>query len=160
MSKLAYGLLILSNVSLYKFLLRHNNPKSKHNPETQVILQHKENKLMKLLTANELSSEPRTCLSLLTVFNFLSSATLATGKLSAAVVGVALKQENSPIYAKWTLQFFGLVHFHYKGCLVSFLSPCFIYIPALNANSVDPDQMWHLIWVYTVCQCPIYGTLG
>ena len=45
---------------------------------------------IKLLTPNELSSEPRTCLSLLTVFSFLSSATLATGKLSAAVVGVAL----------------------------------------------------------------------
>ena len=36
-----------------------------------------------------------------------------------------------------------------------FLSPCFICIPVLNANSVDPDQ----IWVYTVCQCPIYGML-
>ena len=20
--------------------------------------------------------------------------------------------------------------------------------------------LWSLIWVYTVCQCPIYGTLG
>ena len=59
---------------------------------------------MTSLTANELSSEPRTCLSLLTVFNFLSSATLATGKLSAAVVGVALKQENSPIYANAHMQ--------------------------------------------------------
>ena len=43
------------------------------------------------LTANELNSDPSTCRSLLTVFNFLTSATLATGKLSAAVVGVALK---------------------------------------------------------------------
>ena len=29
--------------------------------------------------------------------------------------------------------------------------PCFIYIPVLNANSVDPVLF---------CQCPIYGTLG
>ena len=46
--------------------------------------------------------------------------------------------------------------FNYKGCLVSFfLSQCFIYIPVINANSVDPDQMPH-----SVCQCPIYGMLG
>ena len=44
-----------------------------------------------------------------------------------------------------SIQFFGRVHFHYKGCLVSlfFLSPCFIYIHILNANSVDPDQTLH-----------------
>ena len=31
----------------------------------------------------------------------------------------------------------------------------------IHANSVDLDQMlWHLIWVCTVCQCPIYGMLG
>ena len=35
---------------------------------------------------------------------------------------------------------FGPVHFKYKGCLVSFSSPCFIEIPVLNANSVAPDQ--------------------
>ena len=34
----------------------------------------------------------------------------------------------------------------------------FIEIPVFNANSVDPDQTLH--WVYTVCQCPFYGTLG
>ena len=32
-------------------------------------------------------------------------------------------------------------------------SSCFI--------NVDPDQtMRHLIWVYTICQCPFYGTLS
>ena len=37
----------------------------------------------------------------------------------------------------------------------------FIETPVFNANSVDPDQMLqHLIWVYTVCKCPIYGKLG
>ena len=40
-------------------------------------------------------------------------------------------------------------------------------MPVVNANSVDPDQTLHsaasdlgLIWVYIVCQCPIYGMLG
>ena len=40
---------------------------------------------------------------------------------------------------------------------------CFIEIPIFNAYSVDPDQMphlRHLIWVYTVCQCPFYRALG
>ena len=50
------------------------------------------------------------------------------------------------------------------GCLVGFLLlSCLVEISELNANSVDPDQMPHsarLIWVYTVCQSPFYGTLG
>ena len=29
-------------------------------------------------------------------------------------------------------------------------------IPVVNANSVDPDQ----IWIYTVFQCPFYGLIG
>ena len=40
------------------------------------------------------------------------------------------------------------------------LLPCFIEIPVFYVNSVDPDQTLHLIWVYTVCQCPFNGTLG
>ena len=43
------------------------------------------------------------------------------------------------------------------------LLPCFIEMPVINANSDDPDQMprlRRLILVYTVCQCPIYGTLS
>ena len=35
---------------------------------------------------------------------------------------------------------FGHVHFQYKGCLDSFLLPCYIEFPVHNANSVDPDQ--------------------
>ena len=34
---------------------------------------------------------------------------------------------------------------------------------AFNANSVVPIMchiLWHLICVYTVCQCPFYGMLG
>ena len=49
-----------------------------------------------------------------------------------------------------------------------FVLPCFIEISVFNANSVDPDQTPHsaasrmrrLIWVYTVCHCPLYGMLG
>ena len=36
---------------------------------------------------------------------------------------------------------FRQVHFIYKECLVGFLIlQCFIAIPVVNANSVDPDQ--------------------
>ena len=38
------------------------------------------------------------------------------------------------------------------GVVFLLLLPCFIDIPVVNANSVD--------WGYTVCQSPIYGTLG
>ena len=48
--------------------------------------------------------------------------------------------------------------FRCKECLVIFLLlPYIIEIPFLNANGVDPDT---LIWVYTVRNCPFYGTLG
>ena len=40
------------------------------------------------------------------------------------------------------------------------LLPCFIEIPVSIAKNVDPDQTPRLNWVYTVCQCPFYGTLG
>ena len=41
------------------------------------------------------------------------------------------------------------------------LLPCFVERSELNAKSVDPDQtQLSLIWVYTSCQCPIYGTQG
>ena len=51
--------------------------------------------------------------------------------------------------------------------LVLFL-PYYIEIPVFNANIVDPDPQGSdaaycgrgLIWVYTFCQWPIYGTLG
>ena len=42
---------------------------------------------------------------------------------------------------------------NYKGCLVSFLSQCFIYIPVLNANSVDPDQTPHSVASDLGLQC-------
>ena len=32
-------------------------------------------------------------------------------------------------------------------------------ISELNVNSVDPD-LRRLLWVYTVCQCPLYRALG
>ena len=35
----------------------------------------------------------------------------------------------------------------------------FLEIPVFNANSVDQDQTPRLIYFYTVCQCPFYGTL-
>ena len=35
---------------------------------------------------------------------------------------------------------FGLVHFLHKGCLLVLLLQCFIAIPVVSANSVDPDQ--------------------
>ena len=66
---------------------------------------------------------------------------------------------NLPIYAEYTLlpQFFGRVYFHYKGCLLSFWSPCFIYIPVLNANSC----LRHASDLGLYClPIPIYGTLG
>ena len=70
-----------------------------------------------------------------------------------------------PIYAEWTLlpQLFGPVHLQFNGCLSVFITTMFIEMSVINANSVDPDQSPRsvaLIWVYTVCQCPIYGTLG
>ena len=37
------------------------------------------------------------------------------------------------------------------------LLPCFIVIHGFNANNVDPDQMQHMIWVCTICQCLFYG---
>ena len=43
------------------------------------------------------------------------------------------------------------------------LLPYYIEIPVFNANGEDPDQMPHSVasdLVYTVCQCPFYGTLG
>ena len=41
-------------------------------------------------------------------------------------------------------ELFGPVHFQFKGYLVSFLLlPCFMEIPIINANSVEPDQMPH-----------------
>ena len=36
--------------------------------------------------------------------------------------------------------------------------PCFNENSVSNANSADPDQS--LIWVYTICKCPFYGTLS
>ena len=30
-----------------------------------------------------------------------------------------------------------------RGVWLIFLSPCFIYIPVFNANSIDPDQTPH-----------------
>ena len=54
------------------------------------------------------------------------------------------------------------------------LLPCFIEIPVFNAYSVDSEEtplyavpelvrchlMRRLIWSYSVCQCPLYGTVG
>ena len=50
-------------------------------------------------------------------------------------------------------------------CLVRFYYIVFFFLEIieLNAISVDPDQTARsarLIWVYTVCRCPVYGTLG
>ena len=44
-----------------------------------------------------------------------------------------------------------------RGIWLFLLLPCFLEIPAFNANSVDLDQTPHSD---TVCQCPFYGTLG
>ena len=38
--------------------------------------------------------------------------------------------------------------------------PIIIEIHVFNVNSVDPGQMLHLIWLYTVCQDPFSGMLG
>ena len=51
-----------------------------------------------------------------------------------------------------------------EGGLVSFLLlPCFLEITVFNTNSVGPNQTSHLcrlISVFTVSQCPFYGTPG
>ena len=39
------------------------------------------------------------------------------------------------------------------------LSLCFIEVSVFNAHSQDPD-LWRIIWVYSVCQCSFYWTLG
>ena len=52
---------------------------------------------------------------------------------------------------------------HTEGVFSLFLLSFIIEMHVLNANIVDPDQMpcsARLIWVYTVCQCPVYGTPG
>ena len=53
---------------------------------------------------------------------------------------------------------FGPVLFQYQGVWLVFIMTMFYRNPELNANNVVPDQMPHLIWVYTVWQCPFYGT--
>ena len=52
-------------------------------------------------------------------------------------------------------------HFQFRGVCFIFVFSIVIFIenPALNACNVDPDQTPRF-WVYTVCQCPFYGTLG
>ena len=43
------------------------------------------------------------------------------------------------------------------------LHSCFVGMSKCNANSVDRDQTPHCAasdLVFTVCQCPFYGTLG
>ena len=44
---------------------------------------------------------------------------------------------------------------------ISWIIKCLLFkeYGAFNTNSVD-RVLWRLIWVYTVCQCPIYGALG
>ena len=57
-----------------------------------------------------------------------------------------LPDKHQPISTDWNVSFslFGLIHFQYKGCLVSFYySRCFTKIPVFNANSVDHDQTSH-----------------
>ena len=51
-----------------------------------------------------------------------------------------------------------------KGVCFAFLVlSCFTEISVFNANSVDPIRchvVQLLIWIFTVCQCPLYGTSG
>ena len=47
-----------------------------------------------------------------------------------------------------------------KDVLLFLLLSCFVEMPELNANSVEPDHTPRTLWVYTVCQCPFYGKLG
>ena len=62
----------------------------------------------------------------------------------------------SSIVALWTVPTEGISDY--------FLSlPYFTEMCAFNINSVDPDQTLQNATcdlVYTVCQCPFYGTLG
>ena len=36
-----------------------------------------------------------------------------------------------------------MINLHERGVWLVLLLPCFLEIPVLNANSVDPDQMSH-----------------
>ena len=62
---------------------------------------------------------------------------------------------DSSILTLWTGSF------QYKECLVSLYCYGFFFIeiPVFNANSIDP-VLRRLIWVYTVCQCAFYRSLG
>ena len=77
---------------------------------------------------------------------------------------------------------FGQVHFQFKGCQDNFIFTIFlkkkkkkkeIYLyyfslkkrkkRVFKVKSIDTEQMphlWHLIRVYTFCQCPSHGSLG
>ena len=62
------------------------------------------------------------------------------------------------------LFYFGQVHFLYKGCLVSFYY-CHVLRKYLNLmptvqTLIRRSVLRRLIWVYNVCQCPFYATLG
>ena len=50
-----------------------------------------------------------------------------------------------------------------RGVWLVLLLSCFVEIPELNANDVDPDQMPHSAasdFGLPVCKCPFYGMLG
>ena len=45
-----------------------------------------------------------------------------------------------------------------RGVWLPFIITNIYKMPALSANSVDPNQTpQRLIWVFTVCQCPFNG---
>ena len=58
----------------------------------------------------------------------------------------------------------GQVHFRFKGCWVVFFIFIQILKRALCKKTVEAlirrGILWHLIWVCTVCLCPIKRTLG
>ena len=53
----------------------------------------------------------------------------------------------------------GLFYHNTLDRSISKIRDVWLQISELNANSEDP-VLQCLIWVYTVCQCPFYGTLG
>ena len=54
---------------------------------------------------------------------------------------------------------FGQLISYIRSVRLAFITIMFVEMSELNENSVDPD-LRRLILVYTVCQCPFYGTLG
>ena len=57
---------------------------------------------------------------------------------------------------------FGQVHFLYKGCLIIYISLCFVEISELKINRIDPDQTPPSATsdLGLHCQYPFYRTLG